>query len=300
MKNNKDIIQRYLFEEHDVRGEIVQLEKSWQAILANHDYPAIIQHYLGEIVAATVLLAATLKIDGSLSIQVSGNGIINLMVAECRNDLSIRAIAKYNHKKLKQLDQKVIENKLTSGSELSALLSGGNLVITIEQNKGQRYQGIVALQGNSIAEILENHLLQSEQLRTKIVLACNDTISTGLLLQELPQQMEKRHQWDELALLANTLTEDELLALEAREIIHRLFNEYNIRVFDPQAIKFKCSCSQQKVSNMLLSLDYKEAKDIIHQSEFIEVNCEFCNKVYRFDELDITEIFSAKHKPTIH
>ncbi len=297
---NKDIIQRYLFEDHDVRGEIVQLENSWQAILANHAYPPIIQKYLGEIVAATTLLAATLKIDGSLSIQTSGNGLINLMVAECRQDLSIRAIAKYDKKKFEQFTNKLETGELTPELELSSLLSGGTLVITIEQNKGQRYQGIVELKGNSISEILENHLLQSEQLRTKIVLSCNSSTSTGLLLQELPQQMKNHHNWDELSLLANTLTSQELIDLEPENIVQRLFNEYNVRVFDAQEVVFKCSCSHEKVSNMLLSLDYQEAKEIIHQSEFIEVNCEFCNKVYRFDELDITEIFSSKHKPTIH
>ena len=297
---DKDLIQRYLFEDHNVRGEIVQLDKSWQAILANYNYPPIIQIYLGEIVAATALLAATLKIDGSLSIQASGNGIINLLVAECRQDLSIRAVAKYDKTKLDKYSQGFTDNDINT-SQLSSLLSGGTLVITIEQNKGQRYQGVVELKGDSIAMILENHLLQSEQLRTIIVLNCDKTGSAGLLLQELPKQKsDAHHQWNELALLANTLTSQELLELKPKKIIQRLFNEYNIRLFDPQPVYFKCSCSHEKVANMLLSLEYQEAKDIIHQSEFIEVNCEFCNKVYRFDEVDITEIFSAKHKPTIH
>ena len=307
MKDN-DTLRRFLFENQDIRGEIVQLDNSWKEILSHHNYPPLIRHYLGEIMAATVLLAATLKIDGSLSIQANGNGLLNLLVAECRNDLSIRAIAKYNEKKLATLTEEIEKSQIdkdnigkNKAADLSALLTDGSLVITIEQNKGQRYQGIVAIKGNSIATMLENHLLQSEQLKTKIVLACNENKSAGLLLQELPHQTtEHLQQWEEMSLLADTLSDEELLTLNSEEIIHRLFNQHDVRQFDAQEVKFKCTCSHQKVSNMLLSLDYQEAKDIIHQSEFIEVSCEFCNKMYRFDELDITEIFSHKEKPTYH
>ncbi|MFK5892598.1 MAG: Hsp33 family molecular chaperone HslO, partial [Pseudomonadota bacterium] len=255
----------------------------------------------------------TLKIDGSLSIQASGNGLLNLLVAECRNDLSIRAIAKYNELKLQALTTKIKEDNADKNEidntksddnqsvDLSTLLTGGSLVITIEQNKGQRYQGIVEIKGNSIAAMLENHLLQSEQLKTKIVLACSEEKASGLLLQELPHQSSRHlQQWEEMSLLANTLTDNELLTLDSKEIIHRLFNQHDIRQFDQQAVKFKCTCSHQKVANMLLSLNYQEAKDIIHQSEYIEVSCEFCNKMYRFDEVDITEIFSDQEKPTYH
>jgi molecular chaperone Hsp33 len=297
----KDKLQRFLFEDCDVRGEIVQLDNSWQEIISHHNYPPVIQHYLGEIMAAAVLLAATLKIDGSLSIQASGNGLLNLLIAECRNDLSVRAIAKYNKQKLAALDVKPELTETHQLMDLSTLLSDGSLIITIEQNKGQRYQGIVAIKGDSISAMLENHLMQSEQLKTKISLACNKDKATGMLIQELPHQSETHiQQWEELSLLVNTLTAEELLTLDANKIIYRLFNQYDIRQFSPEQVQFKCTCSHQKVSNMLLSLDYQEAKNMIHQSEYIEVNCEFCNKMYRFNELDITEIFSSHEKPTYH
>jgi len=301
----KDKLQRFLFEDCDVRGEIVQLDNSWKEILSNHSYPPIIQLYLGEIMAAAVLLAATLKIDGSLSIQASGNGLLNLLIAECRNDLSVRAIAKYNKKKLAALDTmsdtKGKQTETNPLMDLSTLLTDGSLIITIEQNKGQRYQGIVAIKGDSISAMLENHLMQSEQLKTKIMLACDKNKATGILIQELPHQNETHiQQWEELSLLVNTLTKNELLTLDSNKIIYRLFNQYDIRQFTPELVKFKCTCSHQKVSNMLLSLDYQEAKNMIHQSEYIEVSCEFCNKMYRFNELDITEIFSSQEKPTYH
>lgn len=299
----KDNLQRFLFEDSDVRGEVVQLDNSWQDILSNHNYPPLIQHYLGEIMAAAVLLAATLKINGSLSIQASGNGLLNLLIAECRNNLSIRAIAKYNKQKLEVVESRLQHSE--SGSDqpakLSDLLAGGSLIITIEQNKGQRYQGIVAIKGDSIASMLENHLMQSEQLKTKIMLACNKNKATGLLIQELPHQSDTHiQQWEKLSLLVNTLSEQELLTLHSEKIIYRLFHQYDIRQFNPEPVTFKCTCSHQKVSNMLLSLDYQEAINMIHQSEYIEVSCEFCNKLYRFDELDITEIFSSQKKPTYH
>ncbi|MFK5986901.1 MAG: Hsp33 family molecular chaperone HslO [Pseudomonadota bacterium] len=294
IKKKTNQLQRFLFEDIDIRGEIVQLDDSWTEILSHQSYPEIIQQYLGEMMAATVLLAATLKIDGSLSIQASGTGSLNLMITECRNNLSIRAIAKY-----KKDDFQGSDNK--QEFDLSSLLGDASLVITIEQTNGQRYQGIVAIKGNSIASMLENHLLQSEQLKTKIVLACNELRTAGLLLQELPHQSEEHLlQWQEVALLADTLTTDELLSLDSEQITYRLFNQHDIRQFDPEPVFFKCSCSQQKVSNMLLSLDYKEAQKIIHQSEFIEVACEFCNHLYRFDELTISKIFSKKQKPTYH
>ena len=297
----KDNLQRFLFEDCDVRGEIVQLDNSWQEILSNHNYPPLIQQYLGELMAAAVLLAATLKIDGSLSIQASGNGLLNLLIAECRNDLSIRAIAKYNKQKLEVINNNTKNAGTEQLPDLSTLLSGGSLIITIEQNKGQRYQGIVAIEGDSISTMLENHLLKSEQLKTKISLACDNNKATGLLIQELPHQKETHlQQWEELSLLVNTLTAEELLTLKPAKLIYRLFNQYDIRQFNPEPVRFKCSCSQKKVSNMLLSLDYQEAKNMIQQSEYIEVSCEFCNKMYRFNELDITEIFSSQDKPTYH
>ncbi len=297
----KDKLQRFLFEDIDIRGEIVQLDNSWLDILSNHDYPSIIENYLGEMMAATVLLAATLKIDGSLSIQASGNGILNLLITECRNNLTIRAIAKYQQQ---QLTERLSNNQETI--DLKDLLGNGSLIITIEQKNGQRYQGIVAIEGNSIATMLEKHLLQSEQLKTRIVLACTpqqqgNPQTAGLLLQELPHQNEEhQQQWNEVSLLAETLTPDELLSQSSEKMIHLLFNEYDIRQFPAEEVSFECTCSQQKVSNMLLSLDYKEAQEIIHQSEFIEVACEFCHHLYRFDELDINKIFSKTHKPTLH
>jgi len=301
----KDKLQRFLFEDKDIRGETVQLDESWTKILSHHEYPPIIQQYLGEMMAATVLLAATLKIEGSLSIQASGNGKINLLITECRNNLSIRAIAKYNKKEFTQDEQQFKQHSNQQAEEtadLSTLLAKGSLVITIEQTNGQRYQGIVQIKGNSIATMLENHLLQSEQLKTKIFLASSSHKSAGLLLQELPHQDEAIHNedWNEMSLLADTLTQNEILSLDGKEITYRLFNEYDIRQFDPEPVQFECTCSQEKVSKMLLSLDYQEAKNIIHQSEFIEVACEFCNQQYRFDELDISEIFSEQQKPTLH
>lgn len=289
-----DHLTRFIFEDHDIRGEMVQLQQSWQEILGHHDYPPVIRRYLGEMLVATTLLAATLKLDGSLSVQCTGRGALNLLLTECRSDLSIRGIAKYQAAQIKTLQQQAH----TPG--LSKLLTDGAVVITIEQKNGQRYQGIVPLEGNSIAQILENHLLRSEQLKTRLYLACDETNAAGMLLQELPTKRQQEQIWSDLDACFLSLSTEEILRESPQNLIYQLFHEYEIRLFDPNPIRFRCSCSREKVSQMLLSLNFQEAKNMIEQSEYIDVGCEFCGKQYRFDELDITELFTAVQKPTYH
>ncbi len=291
-----DQLKRFIFEKLDIRGEIVQLGESWQQILSTHEYPPLIRQYLGEMMVATTLLAATLKIDGSLTIQASGRGALNLMLTECRSDLSIRAIAKYNSNAVDEFNKYAGELE----RDLPRFLKDGTLVITIEQKNGQRYQGIVAIKGQTIAEMLEHHLLQSEQLKTRLFLSAGDQVAAGLLLQELPANKNRQQDWQELEALLNTLTDKEIQTLDAQTIIHRLFHQHDVRQFEPNPVSFRCNCSRERVSQMLLSLDYQQAREMIEQSEFIEVGCEFCNRQYRFDELDITELFTRHQKPTYH
>ena len=288
----KDYLQRFIFQQADVRGELVHLEKSWQEIIANTQYPDVVQNYLAQMMAATVLLAATIKIDGSITIQASGDGLLNLMITECRHDLSIRAIAKYDQKGMAGLEHTLAPGELP---KLNELLVNSSFIITIQQSNGQRYQGIVEVKGNNIAEILENHLATSEQIKTKIKLSHTENTCAGILLQELPNHHDNDDTWNELSLLTDTLTDDELNQLDTSTIVNRLFNEHSVRIFEAQEISFRCTCSYEKVSKMLMSLGYQEAQSIIEQSDFIEVACEFCNKNYKFDEIAIAEIFSPQN-----
>lgn len=283
---SKDKLHRFLFDKANIRGEIALLNDAWQTMLSNHEYPEVIRQHLGEVVAASVLLSATLKFEGSMTIQASGDGALNLMVVECRNDFGVRGVAKYHE-------------PFPQEHDLKTLLGAGTLVITIEQAKtNERYQGIVALEGDSIAEFLEGYLMRSEQLETRIFLAADDQAVGGLLLQQLPGQRDDDDSWDRITHLGSTIKTAELLGLDAREILHRLYHEEDVRLFDSEPIHFECSCSREKVTNMLRSISHQEAADIIQEQGKIAVDCEFCAKTYQFDEIDIAEIYSEHSQPS--
>lgn len=286
MSNDK--LHRFLFDKANIRGEIVQLTDTWKTILSHQNYPPMIREYLGQVLAASVLLSATLKFEGSLSVQANGNGALNLMVVECRNDFAVRAIAKFHEP---------LPSPGTDESGLKQLLGNGTLMITIEQAvTNERYQGIVALEGASIAEFLEGYLQRSEQLDTRIFLAADKYAVGGLLLQQLPGRLNESedNSWEHITHLGSTIQEDELLSLTAREILHRLYHEEDIRLFNPETVYFQCSCSRNKVSNMLRSISRQEAAEILQEQGNISVDCEFCGQTYEFDEIDIVEIYSDR------
>lgn len=286
MSNNKDKLHRFLFDKANIRGEIVALNEVWQTMLANHSYPEIIRQHLGEVMAASVLLSATMKFEGSLTIQASGDGHLNLMVVECRNDFGVRGVAKYHE-------------PFPEETDLKSLLGKGTLVITIEQFKtNERYQGVVALEGNSVAEFLEGYLERSEQLETRIFLAADEHAVGGLLLQQLPGKNDDEDNWERVTHLGSTIKTEELLGLDAQEILHRLYHEEDVRLFDPEVVHFECSCSRKKVTNMLRSISHQEAADIVKEQGNISVDCEFCGKSYQFDEIDIAEVYSEHTQPS--
>ncbi|MCP3850219.1 MAG: Hsp33 family molecular chaperone HslO [Gammaproteobacteria bacterium] len=291
MSDSKDKIHRFLFDKANIRGEITQLNDVWQTMQANHNYPEKVRQYLGEVVAASVLLSATLKFEGSMTIQASGDNAITLMVVECRNDFGVRAVAKFQESMIAALSEE--------GADIKTLLGAGNIIITIEQSKNkERYQGIVALEGESVAEFLEGYLQRSEQLETRIFLACDEAAVGGLLLQQLPGQSEDDDSWERVTHLGSTIKSEELLELEAKEILHRLYHEEDVRLFDPETVYFKCSCSRDKVTSMLRSISHQEASAIIKEQGNISVDCEFCGKTYAFDEIDIAGIYTEHVQPS--
>lgn len=278
--SDSDVIYRFLFENSPVRGELTQLEESWQSIFQRHSYPLIVQHILGEFAAAAVLLSATLKFEGSLIIQAQGNGPLSLMVVECSSQRVIRATAKYND----ALD----------AASLEELIGSGQLVITIDPGKNlERYQGIVELRGDTVAAVLENYLRQSEQLETRIWLASNSTRAAGLLIQKLPGDDTDTDAWETAEHLSATVTSDELLMLEPRKLIYRLFHAEEVRLFDGESIRFGCSCSRDRVVNALRSLGYDEVKSIIVEQGNVDIDCEFCGEHYRFDAVDVEQVFAS-------
>jgi molecular chaperone Hsp33 len=277
----QDALHRYLFENAAIRGEHVHLEDTWRAVLQRHEYPPVLRTALGEMMAAAALLAATLKLQGSLLLQIQGNGPVSLLVVECDGDLAMRATAKW-------------KGELPQGG-LTELVGTGRFAITLDPKDGsQPYQGIVALEGGSIAEILENYMTRSEQLETRLWLAADDGQAAGLLLQKLPGQPEQdADAWGRLGHLAATVQPHELLKLPAETLLRRLFHEEDVRLFSPQPVTFHCRCSRTSVANMLKLLGREEVESILEERGNVEVNCEFCNQRYEFDAVDTEEIFAS-------
>lgn len=279
--NPNDTLQRFIFEQAPIRGEIVRLNATWQAVLERRDYPLAVRTLLGETMAAAALLAATIKFKGSFIMQVQGNGPVSLLVVECTSDNTLRAVAHW--------DDDVQPGPLVD------MLGDGRLVITVNPSEGtERYQGIVALEGDSIAAALENYLTRSEQLDTRLWLTADDGQATGMLLQRLPGTTgEDEDAWPRAVHLGTTLTRDELLALPAAEIVHRLYHEEDIRLFEGEPLSFRCSCSRERVTMMLRVLGSEEIHGILNEQGVIKVDCEFCGQHYELDSIDAELLFTA-------
>jgi molecular chaperone Hsp33 len=293
MNNSADSLRRFLFEHAPIRGEIVRLNTTWQSVIERHDYPPVLRDLMGELCAAAVLLAATLKLKGSMILQIHGKGAVKLLVVECSGDLELRATAKW-------------EGELTQGT-LQDLVGDGSFAITLDPKDGnQAYQGIVALEGDSIAEILQNYMTRSEQLETRLWLAADGKHASGMLLQKLPEQNEFMDEdaWVRAVQIAETLKPEELLNVPAEELVHLLYHEEDIRLFEAQAVVFRCTCSRENVARMLRMLGREEVEMIIAERGDVEVHCEFCNQRYVFDRVDaeavFTDIMAVAANQTLH
>lgn len=275
-----DTLQRFLFDGAPVRGALVRLDGAWQQVLARRAYPAPLKNILGQMMAAAQLMSANLKFDGALILQLHGSGPLRLAVVECNHDRTVRATAKW-------------DGDLPEAPILDLLGGAGQFVITLEPklDKSQTWQGIVALEGDSIGQMLENYMLRSEQLDTRLVLASNDSTAAGMLLQRLPDGHGEPEGWDRVRILGGTLQADELLTLPAADILHRLFHEETVRVFEPEAVSFSCNCSRERVGNMLKMLGGQEVGEVLVEQGSVEIVCDYCNQHYVFDEEDANELF---------
>lgn len=276
-----DSLQRFLLERTPVRGEIAHLDATWRAVLERRSYPAPLERLLGEMMAAAALLSATLKFEGSLIMQIQGSGPVQLLVVEATSDHTLRATAKW-------------EGELAEGN-VGALLGEGRFVISIVPSSGtQTYQGIVSLEGNSIAQVLQHYMAKSEQLETRLWLASNSHQAAGMLLQKLPTTpSEDVDAWNRATRLGETIKPEELLGLPAPEIIRRLYHQEDVRVFEPRPVAFRCSCSQDRVTSMLRMLGHDEVRSIVAERGNVEVDCEFCGRHYAFDAVDAEQVFAA-------
>jgi molecular chaperone Hsp33 len=276
-----DVLERFLFEDAPVRGEVVQLDNALKDVLERHPYPAPLARLIGELMAASALLTATIKLEGSLVMQLHGTGTIKLIVVECASDMTMRATARWDGD--------------VEDVSLAELLGQGKFVITLDPEEGETYQGIVGFEpGQSVAQIIENYMLRSEQLDTRLWLACDTERAAGLLLQKLPEDGGDADTWERVQHLAGTVKDQELLVLEAKELLYRLFHEETVRVFDPVTPTFACSCSREKVGGMLRMVGQEEIAGLLAEQGKVEVGCEFCNARYEFDAVDVAQVFSGQ------
>jgi molecular chaperone Hsp33 len=277
-----DSLQRFLLEGTPVRGEIVRLDATWRAVLERREYPEPLERLLGEMMAAGALLSATLKFDGALIMQMQGEGPVRLLVVEVTSEHTLRATAKW-------------EGDIESGG-IRSLLGNGKFVITIAPESGkQAYQGVVSLDGNTVSEVLEHYMAKSEQLDTRLWLASDQSKAGGMLLQRLPEHPEyDEDAWNRATTIGETITKQELLTLPARDIIHRLYHEEDIRLFEERPTAFRCSCTRDRVTAMLRLLGREEVQSILTERDHVEVACEFCGRQYVFDAVDAEQVFASE------
>lgn len=280
---NTNLRTRFIFDEMPVRGLHVRLDGVWRHIAGGKDYPEAVRRSLGELLAAAALLSSNLKQEGTLIVQVQGQGRLKMLVAEAASDLTVRATARWDE-----------HAEIGEDESLGELLGGeGVFVITVQPKDGEAWQGMVPLEGGSIAEMLVNYMQRSEQLETHIALAADHNAVGGLLLQRLPEEIPDDAAWTHVCALADTLAEQELTGLAAEYVLYRLFHETPPRVFEPDALEFACTCSRGKVGDMLLLLGGGEVGAAVAEQGSVSVACDFCNEQYVFDEGDVNALFGA-------
>lgn len=292
-----DTLQKFMFEGAPVRGELVELSDTWHQVQSHSDYPPVVRRLLGEMLAAAALLSANLKFNGALIMQIHGDGPLRLLVVECDSELHLRATAKL-------APDAVISDDATLAS-LVNVHGKGRFVITLDPKDKlpgqQAYQGIVPLDGDTVAEIIESYMMRSEQLDTRLWLAADGAVSRGLLLQKLPREggidapvNDDLETWNRLVMLGSTLRAEELLATDIETLMRRLFWEETIRVFDPRNPSFQCSCNRTKVGNMLMMLGRAEVESAVAELGLLAIDCDFCGQHYEYDQVDCAQLFATE------
>lgn len=288
-KKNLDSIQRFSFDDFPVRGEIVSLDSAWRAVLEGQDYPTPVRRQLGELVAATVLLASTLKYEGRLTAQVESDGPLSLMVVQCTHTLAMRGVARFSD--------------LKNAQSFSELTQQGRLVITIDtKDRRQPYQGVVPLVGDSLVHSIEHYFETSVQLPARLWLRSDARSVSGLMLQKMPETQDHaadEDAWQRVQYLGDTVKQQELAELSSLELIRRLFHEETLRVFNPRPVSFRCSCSKDGMGNVLKLLDATDIEELLEERGFIEVRCEFCNRVRQFDPVDVHGFIQGGMDPSV-
>ncbi|MGR5065941.1 Hsp33 family molecular chaperone HslO [Photobacterium sp. DNB22_13_2] len=278
----KDSLYRYLFDGVSVRGELVQLGDTYQQIISSKDYPAPVQSLLGELLVATSLLTATLKFEGSITVQLQGDGPVKLAVINGDHDQKLRGVARW-------------DGDVPADGTIHDLMGKGHMVITITPTKGERYQGVVGLEGDSLASCLEGYFANSEQLKTRIWLRTGEhegkAKAAGMLLQILPDGQGHEGDFDHLEQLTETVKNEELFSLEAQDVLYRLYHQETVKLFDPQDVIFQCGCSRKRSASAIGSIERAEVERIISEEGKVSLHCDYCGTSYDFDSVDVAALF---------
>jgi molecular chaperone Hsp33 len=286
--SDSDRVRRFVLEKHPIRGHDARLSRAWLELREHQDYPPAVQQLLGEAVAAVVLLAATLKFDGTLTLQLQGQGLVSLLVAQCTHDFKVRAMARHS--------------PIGDGAAFRSLAGDGQIIVTVEAtDRASSYQGVVPITGDSLAESLEAYFVQSEQLPTRVLLAATPGVVAGMLVQRLPGEGGKQivdpaaleSAWMKVDHAMAALTGRELLETDVEARLVKMFGDDEVRVFGAHAATFECRCSRERVANVLRSLGADEVRSVIAEQGACTVTCEFCQRPYKFDAIDVEQLFSA-------
>ncbi|MDA0790057.1 MAG: Hsp33 family molecular chaperone HslO [Proteobacteria bacterium] len=285
-----DLSHRFIFNQTDVRGDIVRMEQSFHDLIAGHDYPPVVANLLGEFLAAAVLLGNTIKFTGRLILQARSEGAVSMLMAEVTHDRKVRGVAQ------------LAGGADAGASDFSELLRGGTLAVTVEPDAGQRYQSLVPMSGGTLGECLEHYFSQSEQLNTFIRLAADGAMATGILVQQLPPQLVPRgpqrdEDWNRLHLLAETLTPGELLSLDHLTVLSRLFAQEDIKLLDERPVAFECRCSEARMANALVALGETEINAIFADKPEVTLTCEICKTERSFGQAEISAMLD---RGTVH
>jgi molecular chaperone Hsp33 len=311
--HDRDCLHRFVFEQYPIRGHLVHLDAAWRALIEHREYPEAIRDTLGEAAAASLLLAATIKFEGVLSLQLQGDGPMHLMLAQCTSGLGVRGLARYTEGAFGPAGAGADASAGTGlgagagkgAGQIADLIGAGNLTVTLETDDGsQRYQGIVPITGRRLAESLQVYFENSEQLPTRLWLHADASGASGMLLQRLPVADASRgahaveadvidDAWRRVQLIGETLTPGELRTLGDAEILRRLFNEDDVRLYEPTPVYFRCRCSRERVGGMLQSLGETETRSVLAERGEVEVRCDFCNRAHVFDAVDVAQLFNT-------
>lgn len=275
----QDTLQRFMFEHASIRGEIVHLHEAYQTIMQQRAYPPTVKKLLGEALVSCILLAGSIKFEGDINLQFQGDERLPFIIVQCDNQLNIRACAKYHN---------------GTDSDYENAFLNGQMSLTIQQYKHTNtYQSIVPIRSTSMADNLMHYFAQSEQLPSKVWLAISEESAAGMILQLMPDQnTEQREQfWEYAVQIGQTITEEEMLTLDNETILHRLYHETVLRLYDARSVRFKCRCNQDKMKHVLTILGEQDVQELLKEKGHVEVCCEFCNQHYQFDSIDIAMLF---------